>query len=242
MSSIGREVNDKTVFLLAGGLGTRLGKLTEQSPKSMVPVLGKPFIHYKLKEIADQCISSVVVCAGHFSAQIMNFVEDGSKWGLNVEYSLETQQLLGTGGALSKALKQKPVHDLYVVYGDSLLYFDYDQLQFPSDSHAAVMAVFRGQNYPSAGNVSWNSKTGFAEYFQNPDRSLHHMDYGVSRIRTKSLLDFADGKDIFHLGEYFEEVGKRRLLHGVEALVPFQEIGSESGLANCEKFLLGENR
>ena len=242
MPSLGRKVNNKTVFLLAGGLGTRLGKLTEQLPKSMVPVLGNPFIHYKLKEIADQRISSVVICAGHFSEQIMNFVEDGSKWGLNIEYSLETHQLLGTGGALSKALKQKPVQDFYVVYGDSLLYFDYDQLQFPSDTYAAVMAVFRGQNHHSMGNVNWNSKTGFAEYFQNPDRSLHHMDYGVSRIRTKSLLDFADGKDVFHLGEYFEEVGKRRLLHGVEALVPFQEIGSENGLANCEKFLLGEDR
>lgn len=235
-------MKDKTIFLLAGGLGTRLGKLTERTPKSMVPVLGKPFIHYKLIEIANQGVNSVVFCAGHFSAQIMSFVEDGSSWGLNVEYSLETKQLLGTGGALAKALKQKPVHEFYVVYGDSLLYFDYNQLQFPSDNYAAVMAVCRGQDYPSRGNVSWNSKSGLVEYFQNPDRTLHHMDYGVSRIRTKSFLDFADGKNIFYLGEYFEEVGKRKLLHGVEALVPFQEIGSETGLANCEKFLLGEKR
>jgi hypothetical protein len=104
------------------------------------------------------------------------------------------------------------------------------------------MAVFRRQNNSLTGNVSWNSKSGFAEYFQNPDRSLDYMDYGISIIRTNSFLEFADDKNIFHLGEFFEEVGKQKLLHGVEALVPFQEIGSENGLANCEKFLLGENR
>ena len=68
------------------------------------------------------------------------------------------------------------------------------------------------------------------------------MDYGISRIKTKSFLEFAEGKNIFDLGEYFEEVGKRKILHGVEALVPFQEIGSEKGLATCEKFLLGDSR
>jgi len=235
-------VNNKTVFILAGGLGTRLGKLTEQIPKAMVPVLGEPFIHYKLKEISDQRISSVVICAGHFSEQIINFVDDGSKWGLTVRYSLETDQLLGTGGALAMALKQEPVQEFHVVYGDSLLYFDYNQLTFPSEKHAAVMAVFRGHNRPLAGNVRWDSMSGFAQYFQSPDPSLQHVDYGISRIRTNSFLDFAAGKNTFSLGEFFEEVGRLGLLHGVEARMPFQEIGSENGLADCERFLQGDRR
>lgn len=235
-------MNGKTVFILAGGLGTRLGKLTEQTPKSMVPLLGKPFIHYKLKEIAEQQIKSVVICVGHFSAQIVDFVEDGSKWGLNVEYSVETDQLLGTGGALAKGLEQKATHEFYVVYGDSLLHIDYKQLEFRSETQVAVMAVSPRPSYFSTGNVNWDSKSGFAEYFQSPDRSLHHMDYGISRIKTESFLAFAADKKTFHLGEYFEEVGKRRILLGVEALVPFQEIGSETGLADCETFLLGDRR
>lgn len=239
---MGRELTDKTVFLLAGGLGTRLGKLTEQTPKSMVLVLGKPFIHYKLREIANQGLNNVVICAGHFSAQIVNFVEDGSKWSLNVEYSFETDQLLGTGGALAKALKQRPVPEFYVVYGDSLLYFDYNKLESPSEKHAAVMAVFRSQNPYFSCNVRLNSDSGLAEYFQSPDTRLHHMDYGISRIRTKYFLDFAAGKSVFSLGDFFEEVGKLGLLYGVEALVPFQEIGSENGLADCEEFLLGDRR
>jgi hypothetical protein len=240
MPSSGGEVTDDTVFLLSGGLGTRLGAITEQLPKAMVPVLGKPFIDYKLQEIASQGIAKVVLCVGHFSNQIIDFVNDGSRWGLKVEYSIETNNLLGTGGALAKALRTNEVEDFYVAYADSLLFFDYKELTHLTGNHEAVMAVFKPRSSNLICNVEWNSNQPWAQYFQNPRNSLQYMDYGVTKIKSLGFLEFALGKQDFSLGEYFEFISPSRALFGVEAKVPFQEIGSFSGLAQTEKYLGGK--
>ncbi|MBU4573591.1 MAG: NTP transferase domain-containing protein, partial [Proteobacteria bacterium] len=89
--------------VIAGGLGTRLGALTKDIPKPLVPVAGRPFLEHQLGLLKAGGVDKVVLCIGHLGEQIQAFVGDGSRWGLEVAYSLDGSTLLGTGGSLKKA-------------------------------------------------------------------------------------------------------------------------------------------
>ena len=96
--------NSLPIAILAGGLATRLRPITETIPKSLVEVAGKPFVVHQLELLARNGIRDVVLCIGHLGEQIGDVIGDGSALGLRVRYSSDGSQLLGTGGALRKAL------------------------------------------------------------------------------------------------------------------------------------------
>jgi NDP-sugar pyrophosphorylase family protein len=93
-----------TLALLAGGMATRMLPLTAGMPKSLLLVAGEPFITHQLRLLQRQKLQNVVICCGHMGEQIEAFIGDGSSFGLKVRYSYDGEQLLGTGGALLKAL------------------------------------------------------------------------------------------------------------------------------------------
>ena len=90
--------------LLVGGLATRLWPTTKKIPKAMMEVAGKPFIGHQLALLKRQAITEVVICAGYLGEQIKDFVQNGERFGIKVSYSFDGEKLLGTGGALHKAL------------------------------------------------------------------------------------------------------------------------------------------
>ena len=230
----------ETVFVLAGGLGTRLGRLVKNTPKAMIPIRGRPFIHYKLEELQSQGAKKAVLCVGHMSDQIIQFVGDGSAWGLSVNYSQDTRSLLGTGGALANALETFPQENFYVVYGDSVLDFDYPELKLLEGNPSASMAICKSAAVSGFGNVVWDKISGTARYQVAPKTNLDYMDYGVSFLESGDFLDFALGRDTFGLGDYFEHIGCLGKLLGVEAEKPFHEIGSLDGITKYEFFLGGQ--
>ena len=98
------------VAILAGGLASRLQPLTRHTPKSLVVVAGRPFIFHQLELLHSQGVRRVVLCVGHLGEQIEAAVGDGRRFGLDVEYSFDGSRLLGTGGALKRAIRAlKPV-------------------------------------------------------------------------------------------------------------------------------------
>jgi NDP-sugar pyrophosphorylase family protein len=86
------------VAILAGGLGTRLGALTERRPKSMVPVRGRPFLEHQIALLREHGVTDVVVCVGHLAESIRDHFGDGARVGVRVRYSDEGDRRLGTAG------------------------------------------------------------------------------------------------------------------------------------------------
>ena len=132
--------------LLAGGLATRLRPLTEQVPKAMLEVAGEPFIAHQLRLLRREGITRVVLCVGLSWEQIEDFVGDGSRFGLRVEYKVDGPRLLGTGGALRSAL-DKLGSEFLVMYGDSWLDTAYAPVvdAFRASGTPALMTVFRNE-------------------------------------------------------------------------------------------------
>src|SRR5471030_927198 len=92
------------VAILAGGIATRLRPMTETIPKSLIAVADEPFISHQLRLLRREKVEKVVLCIGHLGEAIRAFVGDGRAFGIDVCYSLEGEHLLGTGGALRRAL------------------------------------------------------------------------------------------------------------------------------------------
>ena len=92
----------KKAMILAAGLGTRLRPLTNILPKPLVPLLDQPLLIYHLKQLANIGVEEVVVNLHSLPEIIKETIQDGAKWGIKVHYSLETPEILGTGGGLSK--------------------------------------------------------------------------------------------------------------------------------------------
>ena len=92
------------VAILAGGLATRLRPMTDRVPKSLLRIAGRPFIFHQLELLKNQGVDRVVLCVGHLGDQVKAAVGDGRALGLAINYSFDGGELLGTGGALKRAL------------------------------------------------------------------------------------------------------------------------------------------
>ena len=80
--------------ILAGGLGTRLRPLTHDMPKVLVPIAGRPFLHYVLDMLSENGIQRIVICVGHLGDQVVDSIGNGEDFGCNVEYSFEVSCLI----------------------------------------------------------------------------------------------------------------------------------------------------
>src|SRR3977135_1163683 len=92
------------VAILAGGLATRLRPATEKIPKALIPVAGQPFLSHQLRLLQRAGVRKVVLCVGYRGEMIEQEFGDGRSLGMELSYSFDGPELLGTGGALKKAL------------------------------------------------------------------------------------------------------------------------------------------
>jgi len=108
--------------ILAGGLGTRLRPLTNKKPKPMLPLDKKPILEHLIKWIKKNGVKDIILCVSYLHETIEKYFEDGSKFGVNIEYAVSGRPL-ATAGQLKTA--QKFIDDTFVcVYGDSLFNFN----------------------------------------------------------------------------------------------------------------------
>jgi dTDP-glucose pyrophosphorylase/predicted transcriptional regulator len=129
---ISKEQKRNKVILMVGGLGTRLRPLTEETPKPMLKVGSKPILQTIIEKFAEYGYTNIVMCVNYKSHIIQDYFEDGSKFGVNIEYVLEEQRM-GTAGALS-LLKNKPTEPFFVMNGDLLTNVNFEHLH---DFHTA---------------------------------------------------------------------------------------------------------
>jgi len=113
-------------IILAGGLGTRLRKVVKDVPKPMADINGKPFLWYLLNYLNNQGIEKVILSVGYKYEIIKSYFGDKFK-NLKIIYSIE-KELLGTGGAIKKALSLVEGDEAFVLNGDT--FFDIDLNNF----------------------------------------------------------------------------------------------------------------
>jgi dTDP-glucose pyrophosphorylase len=136
---IGAVERPNWVVLMAGGLGTRLRPLTEDCPKPMLQVAGKPILEGILESFVDQGFRRFFLSVNYKAEMVRNHFGNGEKWGVEVTYLHETQRL-GTAGALS-LLPARPADPLIVMNGDLLTRAAFDKLVDFHEGQSAVATM-----------------------------------------------------------------------------------------------------
>ena len=226
------------IAILAGGMGTRISSITQQLPKAMVSIAGEPFIAHQLKLLAHHKFTDVVICVGYHSEPLIDFVKEGSAFGLMVTYVHDGEKLLGTGGAIKAAF---PVlsENFFVMYGDSYLRCDYAAVQktYENSKKLGLMTVYKNHDQFDSSNVEYDGKMICHYNKKNKTPAMHYIDYGLNVFSKKAFLSFADRSE-FDLAEVQEYLASAHELSAYEAKERFYEIGSYDGIKALENKLL----
>lgn len=123
-------------IVLAGGLGTRLGALTETCPKPMLPVGSKPFLDYILDYLLDQGATKIILAVSYLSSQVSDYYSDRDQ----VEFSVE-ESPMGTGGAIKLAFDNFNLEEAVVVNGDTIFKVPLNKLLSYHHENKALMSM-----------------------------------------------------------------------------------------------------
>lgn len=133
---------DNWVVLMVGGLGSRLRPLTDDCPKPMLRIGGKPILENILESFMEQGFRRFFLSVNYMAEVIKDYFGDGTKWGAKIEYLHETERL-GTAGALS-LLPEKPLAPLVVMNGDLITKANFAaMLDFHKEHQAAATMAVR---------------------------------------------------------------------------------------------------
>jgi len=228
---------DLPVAILAGGLATRLKPITEKIPKLLVEVAGEPFFSHQLRLLKGAGLNRLVLCVGYLGETIVEGYGDGAKWGISIDYSFDGPKLLGTGGALIRALP-KLGDAFYVLYGDSYLPIDYLAVgeAFLKSGKQGLMTVFENREKYDASNVWFQD--GVIRSYDKKDKvpEMRHIDYGLGLFRADAFDGFPRD-EVVDLAEVQKALLKRGELAGFEISQRFYEIGSHAGLRELDQLL-----
>ena len=135
-------MNTTDAIILAGGRGTRLQGIISDIPKPLAPVNGKPFLDILLSQLNHvQAIQHVVIAAGYKSEKIVERYQGSSAYRFSILFS-EERELLGTGGAIKKALSLTTSEGVLILNGDSYVDADIEELfRFQRENHARISIV-----------------------------------------------------------------------------------------------------
>ena len=226
------------IAILAGGLATRLGNLTKGQSKSMVRILGKPFLEYQLELLRKGGIKNIVLCIGHMGEQIEKHFGNGRKYGVSIKYSLE-DKLLGTAGALKKA-KVLLNDTFFTMYGDSYLFLDFSAAMryFNSQSKLALMTVYKNYDRYDRSNtvVEGNLVKKFSKQERTED--MVYIEYGAN-IFKKEALKMVPENQFYSLDDLFPRLIEMEELLALEVKERFYEVGSPQGLREFEEYMKG---
>jgi MurNAc alpha-1-phosphate uridylyltransferase len=226
------------IAILAGGLGTRLGRLTQSIPKCMVPINGVPFIDWQIQLLRSAGFEDFVFCISHLSDEIQNYLQDGSKFGIKISYSLDGEMQLGTGGALVKALPLLG-SEFAVTYGDSYLPINYSnaELFFKQSSAPGMMSVFKNCGQFDVSNAELLAD-GFVNYKKGSnDSQMNYIDYGLMYFRAEAFGAVSRNQPM-ELAAICAHLSESKKLIGFEVFKRFYEIGSVKGIEELSSYLL----
>jgi NDP-sugar pyrophosphorylase family protein len=223
------------ILIIAGGLGTRIAAIAKKRPKCMLEVEGRPFCEYQLELFKKQGFNDIIFCLGHLADVVMDYFEDGRKFGLNIGYSIEKEPL-GTAGAVKLAEKQID-GNFIVFYGDNFTDMKLrDFLEFHEQYKGMASINVRKKNDVSKSSsiiiINNHRITSFIEKpsgellnrFENAEKYVNNGIY----VCRREILDNIPKNKVYDFGfDLFPDMLlKGEKLYGYAAESYFREIGT----------------
>jgi histidinol-phosphate phosphatase family protein len=231
---------DVQVVVLMGGLGTRLKDYTKECPKSLVDVSGRPFFDYQLDLLCAWGFKKFVFLIGYRAEMIEEHFGDGSDRGISISYSYDGEKLLGTGGAVRRALKLLE-DDFLLLYGDSFMDIDYAETLYRYErgkaaGARALMSVLGNNDRFDKSNVVMDGGRIKLYDKHNTTPEMDHIDYGAC-MYERSLFEDRAENEAFDIAEILHDLSVKGQLAAQVVTKRFYEIGSPASLAECSEYM-----
>ncbi len=228
-------VRPNLMVIMAGGLGTRLRPHTENCPKPLLPVAGKPMLVHIIERAKLEGFSRFCLAVHYLGHMIEDYFGDGSRWGVEISYIRE-QQPLGTAGALG-LMETDADLPFVVTNGDVLTDIRYGELL---DFHArhgadATMAV-RLYEWQHPFGVVHTTGVDIAGFEEKPVMRSH-VNAGIYALepRVLALLPRGERCDMPTLFQKVQEQGRRTVAYPMHE--PWLDVGRPDDLSKAEQRL-----
>ena len=226
--------SDVQVVVLMGGLGTRLKDYTKECPKSLVKVGDRPFFDYQLDLLIAWGFKKFVFLIGYKADMIEEYYGDGSSRDISIQYSYDGEKLLGTGGAVRRALSFLE-DDFLLIYGDSFMDIDYAETLYryergKKSGSRALMTVLNNNNRFDKSNVVMKGRDLVLYDKHNPTPEMNCIDYGVCMYERSLFEQYEEGVS-FDLADIQHDLSVKHQMVAQIVTKRFYEIGSPGSLA-----------
>lgn len=193
----------KQAVILCAGLGTRLRPFTDTTPKTMLPVFGRPLLSHIVSVLKSYGVKEFFLNLHYLPDVIRNYFGDGSKFGIKINYSYENE-LLGSAGGLKRF--EKDLDDTFLVYyGDLFNIFDYFRLfEFYKKNVPCLGVQIIGETEDPFGAdlVTVDGEMRIKKLYQKPHKILPKEDFfstfGVY-LFNKKVLDYIPATQYYEI-------------------------------------------
>jgi len=225
---------ENNIIIMAGGFGKRLRPFTEDCPKPMLPIAGKPILEHIIERAKTEGFVNFIITLHYLGHIIKNHFGDGSRWGVNIRYVNE-EIPLGTGGALS-LIEPIPAQPFIITNGDVLTGIRYSEILDFHSSHdaAATMAVFKYELQHPFGVVRTSGLkiTGFDE------KPIHrsYVNAGIYVLNPAALghLIHSEKCDMPELFERIRMANLETIAYPMHE--PWMDVGKPEDLSHAHNF------
>lgn len=222
-------------LIVAGGEGQRLRPYTDDRPKAMVPINGKPLLEYQLEWLKGNGVTHVVVCSGYRSDILQGYFQDGRRWGLHVLYSVE-EQPLGRGGAFKQGFQQVPAGEEYVIgaNGDNIQTLPLAPfIEYHCQRSAGITVMLTQLRSPYG--IATLDDSGRISGFEEKPLLPHWLNAGLYVISTRAFSLFPDKGD--HENTTFPQLARQGKLYGFRSDAYWRPVDTVKDLLEAGKEL-----
>ncbi|MGC8785397.1 MAG: nucleotidyltransferase family protein [Armatimonadota bacterium] len=234
--------------LLAAGRGTRLGEMTRNIPKPMVPLAGRPLLEHILLRIREATpIRDFTIVVQYCAESILHHFGDGGSFGVRIRYVRQPQEQPGTGGALRAALETLPEEPVLMSFGDILTEpANYQRLL--QAYHPSIVALLGVNWLPdvSEGGGVWLDGDRVLRLQEKPRHADTHWNLAGVHIFSPAILPVLQNLPLSERGEYELTDAMQVLLQqypGTVRAVCFEgywnDVGTPERLRQAERYLAG---
>lgn len=224
-------------LLFAAGLGTRLKEHTQDKPKALVTLAGKPLIQRAIEHLKRFGITDITINVFHFAEQVIAFIEENNSFGITIHFSNEHDQLLDTGGGLKKAAEFLTGNDPILIYNvDVISNLDLNSLlKFHQEQKALATLVVRQRDTSRYLMFDKNRQLAGWKNFSSGETRVSREDSfsdaeplafsGIHLIEPK-LLDLITEEGKFPIIDLYLRLAKN---HSIKAFIDDSDLWMDLG-------------
>ncbi|MBV9962551.1 MAG: nucleotidyltransferase family protein [Parafilimonas sp.] len=230
-------MQQSSIIILAGGLGTRLRSVVSDLPKCMAPVNGKPFLDYVINYFQQQCINNIIFSLGYKHEVIEEHISSHFSH-LTFHFSIE-EEPLGTGGAIKKACSLVNSKNVFVTNGDTLFKANTSALQnFHQQKKAdCTLALKPMKNFDRYGVIELNEDDSIKSFNEKKYYEQGLINGGLYMLNVESFLKESFPEKFSFETAYLEKYYNQHKMFGLIQDEYFIDIGIPEDYAKAAKEL-----